>query len=538
MTPEEAIRRLQQLETDRSNWASYWQDLANFCLPKKANIVEKKTNNPRLDFHHLFDNTAINSLKIMSAGFHSHLTNPSTKWFGLKMKDKNLMTEKAVKVWLQDVEDIIFTTLDSSNFDSIMQEFYEDTGVFGTGAIFEEEDIQDKVRFTMLPIGEIFIEEDYQGRVNRIFRKFEYTVQQAYDRWGDDAGQSVKKAIAEKSFNKTVAILHWIVPREKRVAGKEDALNMPYESKWINIADKHLIRESGFEEFPVAVGRFWKNTAERWGFSPAMGVLADIKMINAEKKILIRAAMKITDPPLALPQQGFIMPLNLNPSGLNYYNSQTKSDALQPLLTKGNIPVGIDMIRDVKESIEEGFFVPLFKAFSQITKQMTIPEVQRRISENMVLLGPVVGRFTQEVFDPIIIRTFNILFRNGFLPEPPESIQGQEFDVVYISLLAKAQRATEIVSLEKTLVTVGQVAGVLPNVLDKIDGDKIIDIVVDINGNNPEILRDQKEVEIIRQQRAEQQAKIDKQADMKVAAEIAEKVGATEKNLQPAGAGK
>ncbi len=538
MTPEEAIRRQKELDSERSNMASYWQELANWCLPRKAGITTKRTPGEQLDFHRIFDNTAITSLKIMASGFHSHLTNPSAQWFEYRMKEKALNAIKAVKVWLKDVEDIVFSTLNTSNFDGTMQEFHQGSGCFGTGSIFTERDIKTKVRFTMLPIGETFIEEDAQGRVNRVYRKFQYTVQQAFGRWGDAAGETVAKAVREKKYSEMIDILHWIIPREKRIAGKEDALNMAFESKWVEIKKAHLIRESGFEEFPIATGRFWKETGEKWGYSPAMDVMASIRMINAEKKVIIRGAMKQVDPAISIPSRGYIMPLNMNPSGINYRNPQTAKDDLQFLQTKGKIGIGLDMIHDVKNEIEEGFYVPLFKAFSQITKQMTIPEVQRRIAENMALLGPVVGRFTQEVLDPILIRVFFILLRDGFLPEPPREIEGKEFDVIYISQLAKAQRAPEIISLEKAMGTVGQISTYIPSVLDKIDGDKITDIVWDVNGANPEALRDVDEVTAIRQSKADAAAKVEEQADMAQVAETAETISKTDKNLRPTGAKK
>ena len=535
MTPEEAIKRQKELESERANWQNYWQDLANFCLPRKAHITEKKSPGQMQDFHRIFDSTAIRSLKIMAAGFHSHLTNPSSKWFELRMKNRQLMEVKEVKMWLKDVEDEIFTTLNSSNFDSTMQEFYPDSGCFGTGSIFIEEDIKDKVRFTMLPIGETFIEEDAQGRVNMIYRQFQYSVQQAFDLWGKDAGEVVIKAIEDKKFDKMVDILHWIVPRDVRTAGKEDNLNMAYESLWIEVSKKHIIKESGFDEFPVATGRFMKQPGERWGDSPAMEALADIKMLNAEKKTLIRAAMKVVDPPISIPDRGYMMPLNFNPSGINYRTATTEKDAIQPIMTNARIDIGLDMIQDVKADIEATFFVPLFKAFSQITKQMTIPEVQRRISENMVLLGPVVGRFTQEILDPVITRVFLIELRNGFLPEPPEILAGQEFDIVYISQLAKAQRNSEILSLERTLGTVGEIAQILPSVLDKIDADKAVDIIAEINGTDPELIRDGEEVAALRQERAAAAEKEEQQLDTSQAAETAKTISEADKNLKTEG---
>lgn len=539
MNVDTIIKRVERLHTERAALASYWQDTANFCLPRKASITTAQTSGKRLDsFAKLFDSLAIRSLQTMGAGFASHLTNPSSKWFSLGTQNKALMESKDVKIWFKDAEDEIFSTLSTSNFYSTAQEFYLSAGCFGTGSILTEEDFKTRVRFIEIPIGQTYIEEDASGRVNRFYRKFEYTAQQAWDRWGKAAGQVVQEAMKEEKagFLKKVSFIHAVFPREVRQEGKTDSQNLPYASVWLEVSKKHKISEGGFNEFPYAVGRF--NKGEPWGYSPAMDVLADIKMLNKEKKTLIRAAMKIVDPPFVLPHKGFILPLNFNPSGVNYAKNALISDALRPIETRGNIPIGLDMILDVKKDIEEGFFVPLFKAFSQITKQMTVPEVQRRISENMVLLGPVVGRFTQEVFDPIITRVFMILTRQGVFPLPPPEIQGQELDIVYISQLAKAQRFSEINSVERTLETIGAISQYIPEVLDKINADKTADVIAEVNGVNPELIRDDEEVAEIREARRMQEEQAAKMATIQQGAETLKTASEADANLAKAGATK
>ncbi|KKL19295.1 hypothetical protein LCGC14_2466900, partial [marine sediment metagenome] len=418
------------------------------------------------------------------------------------------------------------------NFNSTMQEFYLDSGCFGTGSIFTGEDLQDRVRYTPIPIQQTFIEEDSRGRVNKFWRPFKYTAQQASEEWGQKAGQLVNDLIKKGDFQKKVDLIHGVFPRDLFDSRKKDNINMPIASIWLEVSQEHLISESGFEEFPFAVGRFNKETDEKYGFSPAMNALADIKMLNQEKKTLIRAAMKIVYPPHILPSSGFILPFNLNAAGTNYRNDQTTNDDFKAIETKGNIPIGLDMIQDVKSDIQKAFFVKLFQAFSDITKQMTIPEVNRRIAENMVLLGPVVGRFAQEVFDPLLERTFFILNRLGVLPEPPQVLQGQELDIVYISLLAKAQRFSEIQSLERAMSTIGALSEFKPDVLDKVNGDKAVDIIAEVNGVNPELILDDEEVADIRQQKAEQQVQLQALEMAKTGAAAAKDATQAEKNLK------
>lgn len=503
---KDIIKRNNELTSLNGNWATYFQDIADYCLPRKANINTVRAKGEKLKFNFLYDSTAIRALKVMAAGFHSNLTNPSSKWFGLKTRDDKLMDYRINQIWFNEVTDIMLSVLNSSNFDTTMQEFYMDAGAFGTGGILTLEDLKNKVRFSTAPIGKVNLEEDAEGRVIGVYLNFKLTADQAFRKWGEKAGKCVIDTYKDKpqtEFN----FLHCVRPRKDRDVEKEDVLNMEYESVWVNVKEEHIMQESGFFENPFAFGRFYKDPTEVFGFSPAMDVLADIKLVNAMQKTVLRAAMKQADPPMQAPSKGYMLPLNFNPAAMNYRDAKTSADALQPIgVGGGNIPITLEMIQAIQQNIEKGFFVPTFRALSDISKQMTVPEVQRRIAESMVELGPVVGRFTHELLDPVLVRVFNILYRNGYLPEPPTMLQGQDLDVVYLSPLAKAQRESDMDSISSFLNITAAIAQVKPGVLDKFDEDKTIDIIAQLKGINPLIVRDQKEVDEMREARAKAQA--------------------------------
>jgi hypothetical protein len=537
LSAEQIVKRVDVLMSNRANWENYWQDIANIFMPRKAYITRPAVSGEHMDFSRVFDSTPIRALNTMASGFHSWLTNPASKWFALEMAERGLMDIKEVKVWLEDAAAEIFFTLNNANADETLQEFYIDSGGFGTGNIFIQEDIKTRVHFTELPIAEVFIEEDTRGRVIRLYRKFEYTVQQAWDLWGAKAGaEVVAKINVDKKKDDKVIYIHCIGPRDKRQEGKKDKMNMPFESKWVTYVKKETIAEGGYMEFPLACGRFNKRTGEVWGFSPAMDNLADAHMLNAMKKTLIRAAMKVVDPPFLLPDRGFILPLNMNPSGANYRKSRATSKGdFEILATKGDIPIGFEMIQDTREAINLGMFVRLFQAFGPDRGKMTATEVNARIREGMALLGPVVGRFQQEVLDPIIIRTFNILHRNLLLPPVPPILQGREFTVKYISPLARAQRETEVSAILRMLSTVGEMAAFVPNVIDKINPDKAVDIIAEVIGVTPQIINDDKETALIRQAKIEA-AQAEAQANqIAQGAGAVRDIAAAEKDLQTAG---
>ena len=88
MSPEQIVKRLNVLISERANWDSYWQDVANVFMPRKAFITRPRVFGEQLDFTRIFDSSPIRALNTMASGFHSWLTNPASKWFALEMAEQ------------------------------------------------------------------------------------------------------------------------------------------------------------------------------------------------------------------------------------------------------------------------------------------------------------------------------------------------------------------------------------------------------------------------------------------------------------------
>jgi len=135
----------------------------------------------------------------------------------------------------------------------------------------------------------------------------------------------------------------------------------------------------------------------------------------------------------------------------------------------------------------------------------TATEIAERHEEKLLMLGPVLERLHNEMLSPKIDLTFARIVEAGLLPPPPPELQGVELNVEFVSTLAQAQRAVGVQSIDRLLGTIGAVAQFKPDVLDKIDGDQIIDMYSDMLGVDPSIIVGDARVAIIRADRAEQQ---------------------------------
>jgi hypothetical protein len=442
---------------------------------------------------------------ILSAGLHSYLTNPNSLWFQLRVKDDKINEQADVKEWLSDTQGRIYNVLNASNFNQQIHEMYQDLGVFGISCMYEEEDPIETVRFYARDIAEIYLCENDREKVDTVYRKFKMTARSAFEKWGEEAGEVVKKYIEKKDFDKQVDFIHAVTPRFERDVAKDNSQNMPFKSVYIEVSKKHLISEGGYREFPYFTPRFNKNSGEVWGSSPGMVSFADIKMINDMCKVLIRSAQKIVDPPLVLPHDGYLLPIKYGPAALNFRIKGSAQDEIKPLMTGGNIPVGLEIINEYRTTIKKNYFVDLFLLLADpARKDMTATEVMQRVEEKMLILAPVLGRLMNEFLNPLIDRTFAIMVRQGKLLPPPAALQGMNFEIEYVSPLARAQKLDQMKSINNFLAIIQNLAVAKPNVLDNINEDEICKEIQGLYGIDPKFLNSEDDVTAIRADRAAQ----------------------------------
>ena len=505
---QQLIEFFETLKGARSNFDSYWQSLHDYFYIEADDISRSYYPGTELTATALFDSTTLESADVLAAGFMNYLTPPTSKWFGLKAKNPMYIGNEEVSNYLETVAEQVNYALNRSNFYNQIIASYKGSGVYGTSALLEEDDVEDDVRFHSIPIKDVCLVEDGRGRVVEYFIEFEYTASQAESRWGKDklSREMQEELQADNRKENKHTFLLYIANRYRRDVTKTDRKNMPIEACWIDLKGKMTVDEGGYNEFPAFCHRFDKRPGIPWGFSPAMKSLPFARILNAIAKTNLRAMMKHTDPPLAIPENAFIMPFNSNPRAVNYYNSKGMPNASKDIFAfanTGDPQVGMTAVEYYQQKVKALMYNDVFLAFDGLTKQMNNPEVMERINEKMTMLGPAVGRYISEMLNPVIIRTIGILQRKGKLPKPPvELLQDPRYEIDCVSQLAMSQRRSELNSLMTGLSLVGQMAQYTPDVLDKISSDKVVEEAWSILGAPTRVMRDDGEVQSLRENRA------------------------------------
>lgn len=525
MKPKQIVDRWHRMKSSRSLWESHWQQCADYVIPRKADITVKRTQGDKRNVD-LYDSTASQSAELLAGALHGMLTNPASYWFELTTGDDVIDAKDDVRLFLQDVQIKMHSVLNNSNFQTEVHELYLDQIWAGTGCFAIEEDPQTVVRFAERHIAEICIEENNRGLIDTVYRLFEWSAKQIVQEFGFEACSKKVQEAFEKDPQLKFKVIHAVQPRELKEEDKEKfgPKFYPYESYYVLVDELHELSEGGFREFPYAVPRWTKSSGEFYGRSPTMKALPDIKMINEMMKTTLKAAQKMVDPPLMVPDDGFVLPLKTTPGGLNYYRSGS-TDRIETFGDNARVDFGYQVMEDVRKRIREAFYVDQLQLAQG--PQMTATEVLQRTEEKLKLMGPMLGRQQSEFLRPMIDRVFNIMLRRKMLPPPPEALRevNGKIEVKYSSLVAKAQRVAEGNNIVRAIQTIAPFVQMDPMVTDNFNGDEAVRIIASVYGIPQKMIRDQRSIKQMREGRAQAQQEAMQMEKESRAADVVSKVG-------------
>ncbi len=503
---DEAIRRQEKMWADRSIFEQHWREIAERILPRGDHF---RVNRQPGDKHteKVFDATGNLALDRFAAAMESMLTPRTQRWHKLSIQDEKLNNDPAVRAYLDEVTQRLFNAryAPNANFASQANEVYISLGAFGTGGMFIDESVGRGLRYRSVHLSELFVQENHQGVIDTVHRKFNFTARQAVQAFGIDRVSERIKTAYEKQPEQTFEFLHCVKPNEEIKPSRRDYRGMEFASYYISVADRDIVQEGGYRAMPYAVGRYVTGPKEIYGRSPAMTVLPDIKMVNEMSKTVIRAAHKIIDPPLLLQEDGALQAFDLRPGALNYggVNDQGQQ-VVHALQTGARVDIGLDMMEQRRKVINDAFLVTLFQILVD-APQMTATEAMLRAQEKGALLAPTMGRQQSEFLGPLIAREIEILSKAGQLPPMPDALleAGGEVEIEYVSPLNRAQRAEEGVAIMRTLEAITPLAQFDPNVLSVFDPMAVARELADINGVPQKVLRTEEQIEAMEAQKAQ-----------------------------------
>ncbi|HCA7158034.1 TPA: phage tail protein [Klebsiella pneumoniae] len=511
-TLKEQLQKQQaQLTNDRSSFDPHWRELSDFINPCGSRFLVTDVNRDDRRNTKIVDPTATLAARTLSSGMMSGITSPARPWFKLATPDPDMMDYGPVKLWLEVVQRRMNEVFNKSNIYQSLPLLYASLGNYSTGAMAVLEDDSDVIRTMMFPIGSYYMANSARGSVDTCFRKFSMTVRQLVMEFGlNNVSDSVKGMWDYGNYESWIEVIHAVYPNIDRDTAKLNSKNKPVKSVYYEVggdSDK-LLRESGFDDFPIMAPRWEVNGEDVYGSScPGMIALGQVKALQLEQKRKSQLIDKATNPPMVGPSSLRNQRVSLLPGDITYIDQVTGQEGFKPAyLVNPNTADLLADIQDTRQIINSAYFVDLFMMLQNInTRSMPVEAVIEMKEEKLLMLGPVLERLNDECLNPLIDRTFSIMARKNLLPPPPDVLQGMPLRIEYISVMAQAQKSIGLSSLSSTVGFIGQLAQAKPEALDKLNVDQAIDAFAEMSGVSPTVIVPQEQVEQVREQRAQQQ---------------------------------
>lgn len=506
-------KQLSQLKAERLSFEPHWRELSDFTRPRSTRFTTSEVNRGDRRNSKIIDPAAVMAARTLSSGMMSGITSPARPWFRLATPDRDLMDYGPVKLWLETVEQRMNEVFNRSNLYQSLPLMYEDLGTFATGAMAVVADPQRVIRTVPFPTGSFYIANGADLSVDTAVREFSMTVRQVITEFGTDAvSDTVKSQWNSGQYGQWVNVVHAVYPNLDRQTGKLEAKHKAYKSVYYeaNSTDDKLLRESGYDEFPIMAPRWEVNGEDVYGSScPGMVALGSVKALQLLQRRKAQMIDKITNPPLQAPASIKSQRISTIPGGINYLPMADVNNQIKPLF---QIPANgtnglLEDIQDTRQIIDHAYFVDLFRMMQTVnTRSMPVESVAEMREEKLLMLGPVLQRLDSELLDKLINRTFSVMAENNLLPVPPDEMQGMQLKVEYISVMAQAQKAIGVSSIERFIGFTSGMGQFKPDALDKINVDETIDAYAASIGVPPSVVATNEQVAQIRENRAQQQA--------------------------------
>ena len=434
------------------------------------------------------------------------------------MRAKDDLPEGPIQVWLSECTKRMLEVYSGSNIYQALGVAYHDNVVFGSAAMMQYEHPERVVHFRNYCLGEFFFGLDNWLQVDTLATEFTYTIKETVDEFGlENVSESTRLAYQTAANLDTEIVIQSIVePNGPVYLGGQQVPPILHSGSrfrevfWEQASSQggnqggHLLRIKGYLEKPQTGLRWDVTSNDAYGRSPGMDGLPATLQIQIEQRRKAEAIDKMVRPPMVASPSMKNEPMDILPGGVTYTNDPNAG--FKPAFQiEPRISEMTEDLKEVQSRIQRVFFNDVVAPITSLQTVRSATEIDNRVQEALVQIGPVIERTENEGLDDIIERTFAIMWRRKMFPPPPAELANLNLSIKYVSLFAEVQRAAATTAFEKFSGFVGQWVAVKQNAVDNVDVDELIEEYANALTVNPKVLRGAGQLAILRQQRAQQE---------------------------------
>src|SRR5580704_3563844 len=268
-------------------WASLLEACYYYAIPQRNRYWRPKQFQGEFRGTRIYDTTAVEATKTFVSKLHDAMTPPGVQW-GYLMLDDQYTTSDIVEVEqaqmaLDDYMRKLFNYIHASNFDVAINECYFDLAIGTSCLIVNQNNDEEPLRFTSVPMDILSIEEAMTGRVESWYRTWQDTkINEITQRW--------PKAVIPLSLEQDM-----IQDRDSTVSKiyegvmyKPELGEKPY--CYMVTTDMDILFCECLESNPGIVWRFQKTNNEIYGRGPIVDALPSIISLQEMARVELASA--------------------------------------------------------------------------------------------------------------------------------------------------------------------------------------------------------------------------------------------------------
>jgi hypothetical protein len=490
----ECLRSHSQMKSLRAPWESIYRQVERRVDPVQAGGFDQLSPGGQRGLD-MFDSTAAEGLERYEAAIGGLMYPRNQRYHGLITTSGELNKLPEVQAWCQYATDRLFAMryAPAAGFETQIYEDIRSGGLYGVSPLWVDEVVGYSLFYKSIHLSEIYIDENYCGRVDTVHREFEKTARQIKQQFPNSLSPKMMEALAPGGKPETkFRILHCIRPASDYDATRLDYRGKPIESLTIAMDEKWILRRSGYFTMPLIVSRTSTSPRDIYGRSPAMRVLGTIKGLNEMAKTMLRAAHRAVDPPILFHDDGQMTKFSSKPGGLNPGMVDEMGRQLaHPMQSGGQLQIGMEMQNNERDVVKNAFLDKFFSLLMERGDRLTATEAMEITRQSGMLVAPTAGRMETEKSGPTIERELDIGLRSGQILPPPavmrEAMGSRQagLKVIYNNPLSRMARADEAAGFARWSEMLTGLAQYDEEIIDLVDVDETGRGLADVLGVRP-----------------------------------------------------
>lgn len=496
-------QRYEELKLLRSHLDGMFLDAQKYVRPNSNKFDHGHTPFQDDGSREIYDDTAVWCNQMFANGLSSNLIPKSDRWFYLKLTDKPSGQLSGDELgYLQQVADRILHefSLPKSQFYSSSHECFLDVGAYGTSPV-QITEVDGVVNFRTRPLADVFFDTDQFGNVDTVHYRCYKTARQmlqAFPQVADMDGFNKDQSVHNK-----IELVYTIEPSNDPAAKKGGRVGKgrPYKVTYWSPSLKDIISESGSSYFTFLVPRWSKLADEVYGRGPAFSCLSQIRALNKMVKEALISAEYLNFPTLTAEEDSIMLPMKYGSRQIMFH--EAGSEKPSPILAGNQPQYVMEMIRMYRDSINRSFFVDQIIRQEKKERQ-SVTEIQDVRGQMLNQLAPLLNRMETEYLGPAIEATFELLERQGQLPERPESLNGSTLEISFSSPASQSQYATRLSDISSFMRDIAPLAQVKPEIMGTINEQTLLSSYAKYRNLDPAVIKSAEEVQAQMEQANEQ----------------------------------